>query len=360
MSDATTKEMIAMYMEDAPVPMFLSGLFRTPGANFFTSEKVEFDVQRDEEEIAIVVHDITAGWRKNQSTRYENIEITPPVFKEEGTVSAYELIKRRPGVNPYTAPDYQAHAAEDAFRIFRKLQNKIARSVELMASQVLQTGILTLSDADGNALYTLDFGMRSEHKMDVTEWATNGSTGDPLTDIATAAQRIRRNGKVQPNKLIFGDGAYARFIANAGVKARLDQAGFRGLGELAPQTRGEGATFQGYIWIGHYRFELWMYDGYYKAPATGTLTPYIGTDNVIMLSDKSRLDLKYGAIPLIDTSRRALPVLPQYMNSVEKGIGFTVNSWVTADGEHLKVQAGTRPITIPTAIDTFVTLDVGA
>lgn len=359
MSDATTKQMIDMYMETAPVPMFLSGLFRTPGENFFTSEKVEVDVERDEEEIAIVVHDLTAGWRENQSTKYENKEFTPPVFKEEGTVSAFEMIKRRPGVDPFKQPDFLAHASEDAFKIFRKLQSKIARSVELMASQVLQTGTLTLTDVNAVALYTLDFGMLSDHKMDVTEWATGGSGGSPLVDLALAAQRIRRNGKVNPNKLLFGDSAFQRFLANADVQKRIVKDGL-GIGQLAPASRGEGATFQGWIWIGHYRFEMWLYDGYYKAPSTGTLTPYIGTDNVIMLSDKSRLDLKYGAIPLFDNTRRALPVLPQRMNSVEKGIGFTVNSWVTPDGEHLKVQAGTRPITIPTAIDTFVTLDVGA
>jgi hypothetical protein len=46
------------------------------------------------------------------------------------------------------------------------------------------------------------------------------------------------------------------------------------------------------------------------------------------------------------------------MSSSERGLDFTTNAWFTPDGRHLKVSAGTRPLTIPTAIDTFARLNV--
>jgi hypothetical protein len=48
------------------------------------------------------------------------------------------------------------------------------------------------------------------------------------------------------------------------------------------------------------------------------------------------------------------------MSSGDRGLDLTTNAWFTPDGEHLMVSAGTRPLTIPTAIDTFARLDVTA
>jgi hypothetical protein len=360
MSDNSTIQLIDMYVEQASTPMFLSGFFRSPPQNFHTTEDVEMDIQRDDEQVAIVIHDLSVGARKNEASLYTNKRFRPPIFDEEGHVSAYDAIRRQPGQSPFMTPDYAANATRAAFDIFRRLELKIRRAVELMASQVLQTGILTLIDSSGTAQYTLDFSPKSSHMATVgTTWALDGSTGDPLADLGALATVVRRDGKVEPNKLVFGDSAWIRFLANAKVKAALESR--RGvLAEIAPVARGSGATFQGWVWIGHYRFEMWTYDGYYKHPQTGTLTPYVATDNVIMLGD-GRLDLTFGAIPIITPpDQRALPFLPPRIGSEGRGLDLTTNAWVTPDGKHVMVSAGTRPLTIPTAIDTFARLDVTA
>jgi hypothetical protein len=359
MSDASNARMLDLYMDDAPAPMFLSGFFQSPPQNFHNTEKVEIDVIRDEAEIAVVIQDMTVPGRDNAATKYVNKAFTPPIFSEEGTITAYDLIKRAPGVDPFTDPDYGANATREAFRIFRRLDNKIRRAVELMAAQVLQEGTLTLVDSAGVTLYTLDFLAKATHKATVsTTWATDGTTGDPLGDLASLADVVRRDGKGNPSRLIFGTSALQRFLADADVKARLDNRSMQ-LGQVAPVTRGQGATFQGWVWIGYYRFEMWTYDGYYKHPQTGTLTPYIDPDNVIMMSDGARLDLTFGAIPMLRRPEAAaMSFLPPRMSSSERGLDFTTNAWFTPDGRHLKVSAGTRPLTIPTAIDSFARLNV--
>ena len=358
MSDASTTKIMQMYMEDASAPGFLSGFFTSPARNFHTSEKVEIDVLRDDEDVAVVVQDLTVGARANESSVYVNKGFTPPIYDEEGTITAFDQIKRQPGDNPFADPNYAANATNQAFRIFRKLENKIRRAIELMASQVLQTGILSLKDKTGAILYTLDFKPKATHMVQVAvTWAADGSLGDPLADLASLARVVRRDGKKKPTKLIFGQTAFRSFIRNAEVKDALTKD-VQNLGALAPEVRGEGATFQGRVWIGHYQFEMWMYDGFYTDVQTQNHTEFVDDDNVIMLSDGARLDLTFGAIPLLQQpTAPAMAFLPGRLSSSERGLDLSTNAWITPDGKHLKVSAGTRPLTIPTAIDTFARLN---
>jgi len=359
MSDASTKRMIEMYMEEAEAPMFLSGHFRTPPQNIHDTEMVELDVTRDDEDIAVVVTDLSVGGRPNESSLYTNKGFTPPIFKEEGPVRAYNLLKRAPGANPFEDPRFGAEATRQAFQIFRKLERKIRRAVELMCSQVLQTGVVTLEDKTGAALYSLDFQAKATHFVTVgTEWAADGATGDPLGDLESLARVIRRDGKKKPNKLVFGSTAWQRFVRNADVQAQLDNRRIN-TGVIEPQERGEGGNFEGYIWVGQNRFEMWSYEGYFRPADGGSYVSYVDADKVIMLADEARLDLTFGSLPRIrPPEERALQFLPTRFADGERGLVLTTNSWFTADGETLMVSAGTRPLAIPTAIDTFGTLDV--
>jgi hypothetical protein len=361
MSDTSTTQLIDMYLEEeATAPMFLAGLFRSPPQNFHTTEDVEMDIQRDDESVAIVVTDLSVGPRRSENTLYTNKKFTPPIYDEEGAVSSFDMIKRQPGQNPFASPDYAANATRMAFALYRKLELRIRRAIELMASQVLQTGALTLINQQGVALYNLNFQPKATHMVTVTTtWATNGSTGAPLVDLTAMAGVIRRDGKAEPKRALFGESAFQRFLANADVVKALDVRRME-TAAIAPVARGQGATFQGWVWLGHYRIELWTYDGFYKHPQTGVLTPFIDTDNVIMTAD-GRLDLTFGAIPMIVApDQRALPFLPPRISSAGRGIDLSTNAWVTPDGKHVMVSAGTRPLTIPTAIDTFARLNVTA
>lgn len=361
MSDASTTHMIERYMEEAEAPMFLSGYFRSPPRNFHTTEEVEIDVEREDEDVAIVIQDLSSEGRHNKDSVYTNKSFIPPLFKEVASVQAYKLIKRVPGQNPFTNPDFGAAAADEAFRKFRKLDRKIRRAVELMSSQVLQTGVLTLIDDAGNALYTLDFQPKTTHITTVgTTWATDGSTGDPLANLEATAEVVRADGKSNPVDLIFGTSAMQRFLINDNVKDQLDNRIIGpGTAVIQPQRRGQGATFRGTVWVGHYQFNLFMYNGHYKHPQTGVITPYVSPNNVIMLPENPRFDLTFGGIPMfINPEQRALPFLPPRMSSTEMGLDMTVNAWVTPNGESLMVSAGTRPLTIPTAIDTYACLTV--
>lgn len=358
MSNAVTKKLLPMYLQEATATMFLSGRFRSPAENFHTSETVELDIVRSGEDVAIVVTDLSTGNRANADDLYTNKQFKPPIYQEEAPINSYDLIKREPGQNPYVQPDYQANAIARAFRVFRRLEARIRRAIELQASQVLQTGQLTLRNQDGAALYTLDFGVKNSHFPNAgTAWGSAGAT--PLADLEALARAVRTDGLVRPDRLTFGAAAWDAFISLPEVQARLDNTRMH-VGEIAPETRGEGGTFQGHIWLGNYRFEMWTYDGFYADPQTGDATPYVGDGNVILDSTQTRYDLTFGAIPLIvPPEGRALPFLPPRLSNREGGMDLTTNSWITPNGQTLMVMAGTRPMTIPTAIDAFGCLDTG-
>lgn len=356
MSGQTTRQMIALYEQEASPTMFLSGLLRSPARNFHTTEEVEFDIIRSGEDVATVITDLSTGGNLNELDGYTNKSFKPPIFQEQAALNSFDLIKRQAGVDPFQSPDFQANATLKAFSLIRKLDDMVRRAVELQASQMFQTGVLTLLNKAGVASYSLDYKPKVTHFPTVAISWSSGSS-DKLGDIQSLGNVIRQDGLSDPNMLIFGETAWSQFINDTNVLAQLDTRRV-GIGEIRPENRGEGAVFQGFIWIGSYRYEMWTYTGRYKHPTTGVPTKFIADDKVIVMDGSARFDLTFGAIPLINTGQPpALPGLPQRMNSTTGGFGITTNSWVTQNGTSLFVSAGSRPLCIPTAIDRYGAID---
>lgn len=358
MSSTSTIQMLEQLRVIAGAPMFFASNFKTGPRNIHNTETIELDVVREDEDIAVPVPDITAGYRNNERTKYVNKGFTPPVIKEQITVVVWEQFKRQPGMNPFENPDFARAAGEQVFSGLRLVANKVRRTCELMSSQVMQSGTISIPDAAGATIYTLDFGVRAGHKVTTTAWAADGSTGDPLGDIGALSHVIRKDGKRRPGRLAFGNGAMKRFLKNAAVQTQLDKTKLN-LGALDPANRSEDATFYGMIWVENYQYELWLYDAYYKHPQTGTLTPYLGDNKVVMWSPNARMDLSYGLIPKMTTpDARAANFLPPRMSIPEIGIDLQAFSYFTPDGDNLIVTLGARPLTIPTELDSFGCLTV--
>jgi hypothetical protein len=228
MSDASTRRLIDAYIQESQAPMFLGGFFQTPDQNFYNSEKVEIDIIRDEEDVAIAVEDLSSTPRQNENSLYVNKAFTPPIFMEEGTINSFDLIKRQAGDNPFVNPDYATSAYKDSTRLFRKMENKLRRACELMCSQVLTTGTVTCVDGSANQIYTINFAPKSTH------FVTSGNRGAaaPPTRWATSpacSVVIRNDGREMPTKLVFGGQAWTLFLANTTVQNQINKLGI-GLG----------------------------------------------------------------------------------------------------------------------------------
>jgi len=360
MSDTTTKVMLDAYEQEAEPTLFLSGMFQALMSNFHNSEEVEIDIVRGEEDIAIVIQDLSTGARYNSEDLYANKAFKPPIFKEAGPINAHTLIKRMPGQDPFQSVDFQANAIMRGMKLMRKLQRKILRAIEQQSSQVLTTGTVTLTDGAGVALYTISYSPKATHfPTSAVAWSSPSST--KLGDIQSLANVIRTDGLANPDMLIMGEGSYELFIQDAEVLTRLDNRRIEGNGIVPMDRMGNGGIYRGTVEIGNYKYDIWTYGGRYKDPATGNSLQYVPDGKVIVRASSGRLDATFGGIPGI--SNRPDPRVPAGLltriSSPSNMADIQLNSWITEDDETMMVQAGTRPLMIPTAIDTYGCLDTG-
>jgi uncharacterized membrane protein len=350
--------MIAAYTPLAPLTKFLSGFFKSPPENFHSSEEVAVDILRGDESISVVIEDLSAGYRMNSSDKYTSKRFVPPIHKEAVPISAFDLMQRMPGENPFDSPDFRANAITRIYGSASKIEAKIRRAIELQAAQILQTGVLTLRDKNENALYSLDYGPKDSHFPTVsTSWAS--STGaNKIDNIGALSDVIRNNGGMDPDQIIMGSVAFEQFVSDSDVRARMDSRRLD-LGTISPMVmKGSGGNYRGVVEIGNYRFDLWTYGGRYTNPVGSALTQYIDPNKVIVRASGGRLDATFGAIPNLGKlmgsgATNLLPELPGRMSNEEGGMDLHVNAWLTADGEQLFCGVGSRPLLIPTAIDTF-------
>lgn len=359
MATENTVSMLDLYRQQTDAPRFLSGFFQSPARNFHNTEDVEIDILREDEDVAVTVSDITAGARMNEATRLTNKRFTPPVFKEAGPVSAYQLIKRSAGADPYTDPDYQANAMAASMDVMRRCEEKVRRAVEWMAAQALQTGTVTLIDNAGNTTFSMDFHAKTTHYANAgTVWSTS-ATAQPLDDIEALCNVITTNGREIPTDIIMGRTAHLEFMQTAQVQGIADNRRFNLVYIDPPSTRGAGGIYHGTLSTGQYRLNIWTYDGRFKHPQTGVITHYVDPGKCIILNPNSRRDLTWGNIPTIGgRDPRALPFLPSRVSSSANGIDLHPYAWVERDGTGLTVQVSARPLVIPTAIDTHGCLTV--
>jgi len=370
MSDTSTTRLIKVYEQTQGRPRFFSSLFQSPPRNFHDTEKIEIDVIRSGQHIAVPVKNLNSGPRDVELDEYVNKAFTPAVFKLRTTVNAADLIKRTPGVDPFTDPDFGANATDRAFRAVRKLENMIRDGIELMAAQVMQTGTLTVTDENGASVYALDFqpldatGTLASGDLIVTTgtaWAVDGSTGTPMSDIDTLADNMAARG-YDATDLAFGASAWQRFLGNATVLGRYNllNANFGALGPPTQAPPGGGPSPMGSMTIGARLYRLWLYNATYRHPQTAAVTRYLATDKVVMWASDAPRDLSWGGVPIIEAARdpRAMAFLPARMSMGAAGMDLHLGAYFTQDAQSLVVTVDSRPLTIPTAIDSIACIDV--
>jgi hypothetical protein len=327
-------------------------MFASPPQNFHNSESVEIDIIRSEEDVAIAIQDLSTGYRMNQADLYTNKEFTPPIFKEAITFNAHTLLKRTAGNDPFADVSFQANLTARIMQGMPKPAAKIHRAIELQASQILQTGTVTLIDSSGTSLYTLDYKPKATHfPQTATTWGTAGDT--ILADLENLCDVIRQDGLADADEAIFGANAWTAFIQDTNVQALLDNRRMI-LGGVAPQARGQGAKFVGFIEIGDCRLDMWIYSGRYKHQQTGVSTRFMHPDKVVVRASSGRMDATFGNIPkIVGADPRVAPFLPPRISSRAGGMDLHPHAWIDETGENLKAGVASRPLLIPTAIDTY-------
>ena len=320
-------------------------------------------------DIAVAVPAPESGARRVEVKKSVNKDWPPIVFKYETSINANEIKKRFPGFNPYEDPQANAAAIDLAFRGVRKIETMLRDAIEELCSQVLTTGTITATDENGATVagpinfFPLDAtGTLASGDLIVTTgtaWATDGSTGAPVSDLQSLASNMRARG-YSPRRAIFGSSAWQRFLANADVQTTGDLRRIN-LVDINPQPNETSATKLGTYALNDDVLDFYTYAGVYKAPNGGASTPYLATDKVVLMADEpGGLELTFGSIARFEQAvdTRALPLLPSQMSFAQGGFGMSLYAYFTPDAQNLVICAGTRVLPIPAAIDSFACIDV--
>lgn len=352
---------LALFSDLRTPNLFLSRMFTMkPGGNY-AGDKVFLDVQRHGENVAVAIR-TSSGPNLNTIDEFTTKEFTPPAYGEAFPIDVASLLNRMAGVDPHTAAyqGYAGHLVSMMMQGFVLIDNKIKRAVELQASQILQTATLSLTNKDGDTIYDLDFKPKATHYPTAgVPWATVASA-NPLDDLGALADIIRTDGKVDPDRVVMGRSALSNFLKNDDVQKALDIRRML-LAEVAPQFADSGATFYGHVWVGTYRLEIWAYPDTYQDPATGNPTRYVGDDNVIMTSSRTRLDMTSAQVPLpIGPDPRVAGLLPGRMTSRANSFDVTPNVYCSPNGKQIMGELESRPLLIPVQIDGMGCLNTGS
>jgi len=363
MSTLAQKKMMAMYFQMGMPLFFLMSLFTARPENFFDGESVEIDIVRSGEDVSVAIQDLSLGYNLNSADVSTNKEFVPPVHKEAIPINSFSLLKRDPGQNPFENKSYRAKLLQKVFNGTRKVSDKIFRSMEWQASQVLQTGVVALTDENGDSTYSIDYKPKATHfPTSGTAWGTGGAT--VAGDIISLCEVIRDDGLMEVDQLIMGQAAWEAAITDADFKARFETRRMD-IGTIAPMRKNsQGGLFRGTFEVGNYKVDIWTYNNRYKNPQTGVSTPFVDPAKVIMRASAGRLDASFGNIPNIGEilgvqNQRVLRTIPR-LRSTNNMADLHVNAWLSNNGEQLTAGVDSRPLMIPTAIDTYGCLDTGA
>lgn len=338
---------------------FLASFFKTSEEDYTDAEYIDIDIVRSGEQVAPVLRNLSNGAIAIADDVFTGKQVKPPVYKLSRPVNIFDLLKRQPGENEYEAiGTWLGRLVNILKRGFQLMYGMLNRSIELQASQVLQTGKLTLTDDAGNEAYVLDFKPKNTHIKSVTNmW--DGGSADPIKDLNVLADAIRADGLVDPKNIIFGAAAWDYFIQDTKVQNAVKKDGL-GLGNFSPRLVNKGGKYMGYLESGAYRYDLWVYNGRYQDFKGSTSNKFVDDKKVIMLADIEDLDFRlvYGGVPSLGMVEPFVSVVPDTVIYPNGGMKVYNKVYNNEDKDTTVAQATTRPICIPVSIDRFGCLTV--
>jgi hypothetical protein len=342
---------------------FLSTFFKTGSNDISDATTMIIEVKRcNGGYIAPVIMDITQEGALLKSTKYTSKEFTPPITALKSDFGASDLIYKQFGMTKFAAADesYAMQLINMVQDVMQEIEMRFNYQIEYQASQILQTGTLTLYDANGVAAYTISFQPKATHFPTVTtSWSDPDS--DPDADIIALADVIRTDGQVNVKRLIFGEDALTNYLKNAKIGDKFDMLNYQA-GVVNPQEVNEDVDFIGDLLIGTKRFQCWIYKGTYKSPVAlvGTETPFVDPSKVIMLPAQTSINFdfrkKYLTIPtIVGVSPEAQKYIPGSLNLGNRA--YTVKAFINEELDSLEIELKNKQMLIPVSIDAYGCLE---
>lgn len=346
-----TRASIILFEKKATPTDFFSSRFQD---NEPTNQTlITLDVVRDDEEIAedVVPGTGAANFRKNEP--FVSKEISPPEYNEAYFMHADSVAKRIAGANVFNPVDRRAIVAKMISKSMEKSQNRILRAKEIQAVQLLTTGIITLKNG-----VDIDYKMKASHKIDAVG-AWSNAAANVLTDIEGAGDQNRLDGLNESDLLVMGQDAIRNFLATDQMEKQLNFRRASLIDIKAPTGASRsGGKFHGMVTVGPYTYQLWSYPQFFK-DAAGAKVRYLDKDACIVMSSTAQMDTKWGALNRFADGNTLGASIANMGNplATSEAKRFSPYAFLSEDGLGLKVGVRSRPVLIPTDIDSFSVID---
>jgi len=341
-----TKKLIAVYKERTVPTGFLRSFFQTKESN---TKQISIEVQRGTEKIAVDVERGTEGNRNQFSKSSEKIFV-PPFYHEyfdAVELDFYDRLFTQDGtVDEVTFNQWLDTVVEK----LGMLQDKIERAYEVQCKQVLEDGIVTLTNGDN-----IDFKRKAGSLVAYSagrDWSIG--TVDPRVTLEDAGNFIRKEGKAAGDvyNAILGSEVYNALINNPIFQDQADNRRIS-LDEIRmPQRSSTGATLHGQVSAGSYKFNIWTYPQFYDDDS-GDGNPYIDPKKIIVLPEMPKFVLGFAAVPQLIGAK------------ADVGAGIAGKRGAFLIGEHLDqrntahiIDIKSAGVAIPVSIDMIYTEDV--
>lgn len=335
---------------------FLSTFFTTRPRDIVSAESVKIDIKRGTRKIAPAISHFTGLGGRLKKSQYTQKEFTPPVIALGGNFAPGDLIEKAFGVDEYTSAseDYMMTLQDHVMDTMQEIEQQIFRNLEYQASQILQTGELSLYDDQGNIAYTIDFFPKATHFPTVgTVWSDEDA--DPDSDIASLIDVIKTDAQVNIRNVVFGKTALDEYLRNTKVDDKFDIRRIRS-GEYDPGKLNPDTVYLGELLIGTNRVDAWKYEGEYEHPSTSTITRFVDDGKVLLLPDRSGINVDFRRVwcrvpTIIGVDPRFAGIIPT--NVALDNRSYTARVWADGNADALNVELKTRPLLIPVSIDAF-------
>lgn len=340
-----TEALAAVFRDRPIVYSFLRSFFPS---KIFNTLLVDVLAQRANEFIAMDVYRGESGnrhtWSKTSQKVFETYYFRP---KFDATkLQLYEKMYSGIGINAEVFAAWINNIVDHQV----ELRETIERTIELMCSMVLETGIII---APGTGL-VIDYKRKAASMVDL---ATSGgywnTAADPFAQLEAAGVFMRTVGKVQGGtfNLILGGDAKAALWNNPKFLSRQNLFNMKLDDAHAPQRNSIGANLHGYLSTDNYKFNVWTYPEYYKNPKTGVTSPYLNPKKAIVLPETTTFFTAFGAVPQVVVSATGAPqmILPKTGEFI-----FTDNIDVDARAHYYNIESA--PLPMLDAVDKVYTM----
>ena len=350
------------------------------------SNLVEIDIIRGNRQTAALVprgtiSRLLGDTQQNMNAeKFTNFARKYPLSAEVGDINANQLLMRMAGENPY-----DVRTRLDSMRLLALKYNnenirRHVRLFEVLAWQSLRTGVqdAILGTSDTDLQY--DFRRDATNTITVTNaWGSGSQT--IMADIDGACEKVRVNGKINPDIGIIGSSAMDLFIKDTDVQALADNRRFELMAVTADnpvpanmqrfvdaglQPRGKLSTPAGFV--------LWLFtylDSYENS--SGTDTKYMPVDEMLILSSKARFDRYFGPperLPMIQTDvaeyqelfgvnplATLIPMNIKSPGNVIEANMFYTDAYRSTDRSKVSIRTQSAPIFPTTQTDAVALLD---